>query len=73
MASSNENSTVPAPKKQPILQQVMDELRKTTWPTLPEAWRLTVVVLSVIVAVAIYVGVIDVVLSKLTTYFKLIK
>ena len=75
MAVSQQNDTpaVPVARGRNFPREVLSELKKVTWPTLPEAWRLTVVVLSVIVAVAIYVGAIDVVLSKLTSQFKLIK
>ena len=78
MAVSQQNDNPVAPtgattRSRNFPREVLSELKKVTWPTLPEAWRLTVVVLSVIVAVAIYVGAIDVVLSKLTSQFKLIK
>jgi preprotein translocase subunit SecE len=68
-------TTAPAPpsKRGNFLGEVLVELRKVTWPTLPEAWRLTLVVLFVIVTVAIYVGIIDFVLSSLTNRFQLIK
>jgi preprotein translocase subunit SecE len=56
-----------------FFREVKVELQKTTWPTPKEAWRLTTVVLGVIVAVALYVGVIDFVLSYLTQKFGLIK
>ena len=47
-----------------FLQEVWAELKKVTWPTWPEAYRLTMVVLAVIVVIGIYVGVTDFVLSK---------
>ncbi len=56
-----------------FIHEVIVELKKTTWPTPKEAWRLTVVVLIVIVAVAVYVGVIDFILTKLTVGLKLFK
>ncbi len=56
-----------------FIHEVIVELKKTTWPTPKEAWRLTVVVLMVVVAVAIYVGVIDFILTKLTVGLKLFK
>ena len=55
-----------------FIHEVIIELKKTTWPTLPEAWRLTTVVLGVIVIVAVYLGVIDFVLSTLTNKFGLL-
>ena len=68
----------PAPSTAPVrrsnfISEVFAELKKVTWPTLPEAWRLTVVVLFVIVSVAVFVGAIDFVLSTLTKRFDLIK
>ena len=69
----------PAPAPPPLargrgfLHEVMVELRKTTWPTPKEAWRLTSVVLGVIIIVAFYIGTIDYVLSFLTKKFNLIK
>ena len=56
-----------------FFHEVIVELKKTTWPTPKEAWRLTSVVLGVIIAVAIYIGTIDYVLSFLTKKFNLIK
>ncbi|NLI00790.1 MAG: preprotein translocase subunit SecE [Chthonomonadales bacterium] len=56
-----------------FIHEVIVELKKTTWPTPKEAWRLTVVVLMVVVFVAVYVGVIDVVLTKVTKSLNLIK
>ncbi len=56
-----------------FIQEVGVELRKTTWPTPKEAWRLTVVVLTVIVLVAVYIGLIDFVLTKVTIGLDLFK
>lgn len=56
-----------------FIQEVGVELRKTTWPTPKEAWRLTVVVLTVIIIVGVYVGLIDFFLTKLTVGLKLFK
>jgi preprotein translocase subunit SecE len=56
-----------------FFHEVIVELRKTTWPTPKEAWRLTSVVLGVILVVAVYIGTIDFVLSFLTKKFNLIK
>jgi preprotein translocase subunit SecE len=73
MATTPE-SPAPAPaRRSNFLSEVWVELKKVTWPTWPEAWRLTVVVLFVIVTVAIFVGAIDYVLSALTARFQLIK
>ena len=74
-----EKSPAPVPPRQPgrsflqFFHEVIVELKKTTWPTPKEAWRLTSVVLGVILAVAFYIGTIDYVLSFLTKKFNLIK
>ena len=56
-----------------ILQETIVELKKTTWPTKQEATRLTMVVLGVIVAMSIYMGVLDFILSFIVKKFSLIK
>ncbi len=56
-----------------FIQEVIVELKKTTWPTPREAWRLTMVVLTVIVVVAVYVGIIDFILTRLTISLKLFR
>jgi preprotein translocase subunit SecE len=71
MSTSGDNAPGPVQRRQSFIHEVWVELKKTTWPTLPEAWRLTTVVLSVIVALAVYVGIIDFVLTKI--FAKLIK
>jgi preprotein translocase subunit SecE len=70
---SGESPQAPAPRSQNFINEVIVELKKTTWPTLPEAWRLTTVVLGVIVAVAVYVGLIDFILTVLFNKMHLIK
>ena len=39
------------------LRETRGELRKVTWPTREEAWRLTLIVLGVSAAMAIFLGV----------------
>lgn len=56
-----------------FLSEVIVELKKTTWPTPKEAWRLTTVVLGVLIVIGIYVGLVDFVLSWATKHFKLIR
>ena len=73
---ANTGDTAPAPPPQRgrgFLHEVMVELKKTTWPTLPEAWRLTTVVLGVIVVIAVYIGLIDFMLTVIFNRFHLIK
>lgn len=43
---------------------VMDELKKVTWPTREETIRLTVVVIAISLIIALYIGIIDVLLAK---------
>ena len=73
MASPSDNAPAPLARGRGFLHEVIVELKKTTWPTPKEAWRLTSVVLGVIIIVAAYIGTIDVVLTQLTTKFHLIK
>jgi len=73
MANSGETPQAPQPRSQNFINEVLVELKKTTWPTLPEAWRLTTVVLGVIVAIAVYVGLIDFILTLLFNRLHLIK
>ncbi len=56
-----------------FLQETWVELKKTTWPTKKEAWRLTSVVIGVIAALGLYMGTLDFVLTKLVDKFSLIK
>ena len=71
--SGSDKSPISNRKTGNIVGEVLYELKHTTWPTFPEAWRLTMVVLAVIVSMAIYMGIIDFVLSTLTKTFHLIK
>jgi preprotein translocase subunit SecE len=48
-------------------RETLGELRKVTWPTPIEAWKLTRVVLIVMVAMSALLGVMDWVFSKLVT------
>jgi len=54
---------------QQFIKETIGELRKVTWPTRSEAWNLTVVVLIVLFAMAIFLGTLDLVYSQL---FKII-
>jgi len=58
------NSAAPDPnaitqKGQNFLKEVITELKKTTWPTRHEAWRLTGVVIGVIVVLGLYMALLD--------------
>lgn len=43
---------------------VVDELKKVTWPTRQETIRLTIVVIGISLIIALYIGIIDVLLAK---------
>lgn len=62
-----------AEAKRALLAETLTELKKTTWPTKQEANRLTSVVFGVIVAVALFMGVLDGLLSFIIAKFSLIK
>ena len=46
-------------------RETVGELRKVTWPTPPEAWALTKVVLIVTVIMSLVLGLMDFVFQKL--------
>jgi preprotein translocase subunit SecE len=46
-------------------RETIGELRKVVWPTPPEAWRLTKIVILVIVVVGAFLGLLDFVFSKI--------
>ncbi len=48
-------------------RETIGELRKVSWPTTHEAWRLTRIVLLVMAAMSALLGVLDFVFSKLVT------
>ncbi|MBV6395847.1 MAG: hypothetical protein HFACDABA_01429 [Anaerolineales bacterium] len=41
------------------VRETSGELRKVAWPTWPEARQLTIIVIGVMTAMAIYLGVVD--------------
>ncbi|HPS42141.1 MAG TPA: preprotein translocase subunit SecE [Anaerolineaceae bacterium] len=57
------------PKKEGRIQrwwrETVGELRKVTWPTAREAWRLTKIVLLVMVAMGALLGTLDFLFTKL--------
>ena len=48
-------------------KETIGELRKVSWPTPREAWRLTVIVIVVVVATAFLLGSLDYGFSKIIT------
>ena len=49
-----------------FLLETRDEVQKVVWPTRNEVVRLTLIVITISVAVGIYIGGIDFILTKLT-------
>jgi preprotein translocase subunit SecE len=43
---------------------VVDELKKVSWPTRAETIRLTIIVIGVSLIIGLYVGIIDILLTK---------
>ncbi|MDY6846134.1 MAG: preprotein translocase subunit SecE [Chloroflexota bacterium] len=46
-------------------RETVGELRKVTWPTPPEAWKMTRLVMIVMVLMAIIMGLLDFAFSRL--------
>ena len=46
-------------------RETVGELRKVSWPSLPEAWRLTKIVLMVMFAMSALLGILDFIFSQL--------
>lgn len=52
-----------------FLKEVRDEMQRVSWPSKDKTIRLTTIVIVLTVGVGIYVGLLDVLLTKLTTAF----
>jgi preprotein translocase subunit SecE len=52
-----------------FINETVGELRKVTWPTRDEALRLTAIVMVVLFSSAIFLGIID---ALLTEFFRLV-
>ncbi len=48
-----------------FVNDIIDELKKVTWPSRETTIRLTIVVLLISLIIGIYIGIIDVALAKL--------
>jgi len=48
-----------------LWRETVGELRKVSWPTPQEAWRLTRIVIVVMVAMSIVLGIFDTIFSRL--------
>jgi preprotein translocase subunit SecE len=49
---------------QNFVQEVVEELKKVSWPSRNETIRLTMVVITISLIIGIYIGIIDVLLTK---------
>jgi preprotein translocase subunit SecE len=52
-----------------IARDVIDELRKVTWPTREDTIKLTMIVIVISLLIGAYIGIIDVLLTKLLEMF----
>lgn len=43
---------------------IVEELKKVTWPTKDQTFRLTVIVIGISLIIGVYIGIIDVLLTK---------
>jgi preprotein translocase subunit SecE len=61
MAVQARKRTEPTPEWGParFLRETIDELRKVVWPTLPELYRYTLVVVATVVVIATFIGLVD--------------
>ena len=48
-------------------RETIGELRKVSWPTLPEARRLTIIVIWVMIGMSAFLGILDFAFSNLVT------
>jgi preprotein translocase subunit SecE len=55
-------------KIQRFWRETVGELRKVTWPTPPEAWKMTKLVLLVMVLMAAILGLLDFLFSRLISF-----
>ncbi len=56
-----DKSKIPTPA---FTREIIDELKKVTWPTKKQTMRLTAVVIIVSLIIGIYIGIIDIFLTK---------
>lgn len=48
-----------------FLKQTYDELQKVKWPTRDEITRLTIIVIFISIAISLYIGALDFILTKI--------
>ena len=66
MADKKEKEKMPS-ALQKWYHETVGELRKVSWPTMKEAWRLTRIVLIVMAAMSAVLGLLDYIFSELVT------
>jgi len=57
----------------PVFRDVIKELKKVTWPTKQQTIRLTSVVIIISLIIGLYIGIIDVLLTKGLEFFTKIR
>jgi preprotein translocase subunit SecE len=67
LASKKKKKLTIFQKIQRFWRETIGELRKVTWPTPPEAWKMTRLVLIVMVIMAVILGFLDFAFSQLIT------
>ncbi|HIE52828.1 MAG TPA: preprotein translocase subunit SecE [Armatimonadetes bacterium] len=74
-ASKRKTGTTAKPKKLRrvvvFLRDVRAELKKVQWPDWPEVWTFTIVVVLAVGVIAIYIGLLDFILSRLLRWLGL--
>jgi len=53
----------------PVFRDVVEELKKVTWPSKQQTIRLTSVVIVISLIIGLYIGIIDVLLTKGLEFF----
>ena len=52
-----------------FLRETIDELRKVVWPTMPELYRYTLVVVVTVSVIALFIAAVDLGLTQLSSHF----
>ncbi|MDO8498026.1 MAG: preprotein translocase subunit SecE [bacterium] len=52
------------PVKAGMASDIIEELKKVSWPSRKETIRLTVIVISISLIIGLYIGIIDILLTK---------
>ncbi len=56
-----DKKTLPVPT---FTREIVEELKKVTWPTRKETIRLTLIVIGISLITGLYIGILDVLLTK---------